>query len=305
MKRFSLIALLLLALGARAQQLEISNEIITSSEYKDSKDNHVGNGYMDKVSATYSFPISMKLTEDKKPVMWRGVVRGFYGRMENSRSVAAYNPDDIFNATVNIMHIRPIGSRWMLMATAGVGIHTTFDNVTGRDIFVNAAAVFSYKHSDNLDYGVGVAAMTTYGWPLVLPMPYVRWHDGQNGGRPVPGTWAFDLNFMGRIQAVASTWLTDRVKLNIDAFDMESLHANIRQDGRWKVYNTTTMQSGVRPELVLGRNSSLSVAVGIVWRRTTCVADRSYSGFFKSFNHNRRRHFGRAAYLTVGYSTRL
>lgn len=305
MKHLTFLLLLLPIIGARGQKLEVSNEIITSSAYEDSKDNHLGNGYMDKVSATYSFPISMKMTAEKKPVMWRGVVRGFYGRMQNNGAAASYNPDDILNATINIMHIRPIGSRWTLMATVGIGIHTTFDKVTWRDAFVNAAAVFSYRHSDNLDYGVGVAALTTYGWPLVLPMPYVRWHNMQAGDKPVPGTWGFHINFMGHTQAIASTWITDRVKLNIDAIDTESLHANVQQEGEWKVYTTTTMQSGVRPEISIGKNSSLQVALGIVWRRTTSVTDRSYEGFFKMFNHNRRRSFGRAAYLSIGYSTRL
>lgn len=303
----SLLSLLLSVsvITAGAQKLTVENEVVTSSAYEDSKDNRLGNGYIDKVSVTYDMPLSMRLTEDKKPVMWRAFVRGFYGHAENNGAAAVYNPDDILNATVNVMHIRPIGERWTLMATAGIGIHSTFDDFTWRDVFANAAAVFSYRHNANLDYGVGVAAITTYGWPIVLPMPYVRYHSTQTQGRPTPGTWEFDINFMGRAQLTASTWLTPRLKLNIDGLDMQSMHANVKYDGKWKVYTTTTAQSGIRPELTLGKKSTLSLAAGIVWRRTTNLADRSYAGFFKSFNHNRRRHFGRAAYITVGYSTRL
>lgn len=303
--RLSLLALLFFALNAKAQKLEISNEIITSSEYEDSKDNRLGNGYIDVIRATYDQPLSVKFTEDKKPILWRSIVRAQYGHMENNGQATTYNPDDILNATVNIMHIRPIGERWTLMATGGIGIHSTFDDFTWRDIFINAAAVFSYKHNDKLDYGFGVAAITTYGWPLVLPMPYIRWHSAQGQGKPVPGTWEFDVNFMGRAQTTASTWLNERLKLNIDAFDMESLHANVKVDGDWKVYSTTVTQSGVRPELTIGKNGTVSLAAGIVWKRTNSLADRSYSGFFKNFNHNRRRHFGRSAFLTIGYSTKL
>lgn len=303
MRKF-FIAISLLAASAGAQTLELTNEVIASSDYTDSHDNVLGNGWIDRLHAIYDFPISMHLTDDRRPIVWRGVVRGTYSYMQNNGAAAVYNPDNILNATANVMHIRPIASRWTLIATAGVGIHTAFDALTWRDFAVNAAAIFSYKYSEQLDYGIGAALVTTYGWPLVLPMPYLRWHNGGDTGAPTPGTWVFDVNFMGHIQATASTWLTQDVSLMVNIFEMESTFANVKMDGKWKVYSSTTMQSSVCPSLRLGPGK-LSAALGVAWRRGTRISDRSYSGFFKGFNHNRRRNFGTAVYVSLGYSMLL
>lgn len=303
MRKF-FVVISLCACVASAQTLEVSNAVISSSDYTDSRDNVLGNGWIDQLRASYTFPISTRLTDDKKPVVWRGVLRGTYSHLANNGMAAAYNPDNILNATANVMHIRPIASQWTLIATAGVGIHTAFDDITWRDISVNAAAIFSYKHSYKLDYGIGAALITTYGWPLVLPMPYVRWHSGAATEAPKPGTWGFDVNFMGHFQAVASTYLTKDIALKVNLLEMESTFANMKTDGKWKVYSSTTMQSSVCPSLRLA-SGTLSAAFGVAWQRSTRISDRSYSGFFKGFNHNRRRDFGTAVYVSVGYSTPL
>lgn len=303
--RVPFLFVLLLCLPLSAQRIEVSNEIVTSSDYEDSHDTHLGNGYMDKLKVGCELPLSAHLTADKQLVVWRAVVGAVYGRQWNNGAACLYNPDDVLNATVNIIHLRPLKGRWSLLATAGMGVHTAFDDMTARDIMVNAAAIFCYRHDSRLSYGVGVATMNTYGWPLILPMPYVRYQNTPAEGRPIVGAWDFDINFMGRMQFTAGTWLTEALKLNIDGFNMESLHANVRVDGDYKVYNTTTWKSGLRPELAVGKNGRLSVAAGVVWRRSSSYADRSWAGFFKSFNHNRRRAYGRAAYVTIGYTTKL
>lgn len=305
MRPSTLLLLLLFSLPITAQKLEVSNEIVTSSDYEDSHDNHLGNGYMDKLKVGFEMPLSVRFTEDKRPIIWQAMVGAAYGRQWNNGAAQQYNPDEVLNASVNIIHVRPLRGRWTMLATVGAGVHTTFDDTSARDIFVNAAAIFSYRHDKRLSYGVGVALTNTYGWPLVLPMPYLRYGNSQTGDKPVVGAWDFDINFMGRIQFTAGTWLSERIKLNIDGLNMESLHANVKSDGDYKVYNTTTMRSGLRPELTIGKKGRLMLAAGIVWRRSSSLADRSWAGFFKSFNHNRRRSYGRAGYISIGYSTKI
>lgn len=290
--------------GGKAQRLEVYNDVVTSSAYENSDGEHLGNGYMDKVTVKYEFPISSATDNEGGRILWRGIVRGFYAHLENNGAASSYNPDDMLNANVNVMHVRPLKGRWSLIATAGLCIHTAFHDFTWRDVILNGAAIFSYSHSRRLDYGIGAAITTAYGWPLVLPMPYVRWRNG-SPSENVKGTWEIDFNMMGAVQASAATWLTEDMKLNIEAFRMESMAANHKVDGDWKVYSSTTMRSGLRPELKIGKTGMLSLAAGVVWRRGTSLADRSYSGFFKNFNHNRRRHFGPAMYISVGYNAGL
>lgn len=305
MRTLLLVTLLLSGLPLAAQKIEVSNEIVSSSDFEDSHDNHLGNGYMDKLKVGFDMPLSVKFTQDKQPIMWRIMAGAVYGRQSTNGEAKEYNPDDIFNATVNVMHIRPLKGRWSLLATVGAGLHTTFDDTSARDIFINAAAIFSYRHDQRLSYGVGVALTNTFGWPLILPMPYVRYQAAAAGGKPVVGAWDFDVNFMGRMQFTAGTWLTERLKLNIDGFNMENLHANVKVDGDYKVYSMSTWKSGVRPELTIGKKGCLMLAAGWVWRRSVGLADRSWAGFFKSFNRNRRHTFGRSGYITIGYSTKL
>lgn len=290
-------ALAAAAVTLHAQQLEVTNETVTSSTLEDSDENPYGSGWTDKVTVRYSFPIETKESTNDQSVVWRGNAVYTYAHLTNNGLADDYNPDDMFSAHLNVMNMRPLGGRWRLIWFADVGIVTAFDDFTARDIVVAGGAVFAYTHDKSLSYGVGAALSTVYGAPIILPVPYVHYQSST--------AWVFDINMLGRIQATASRSIGKRVRLNIDIYKIEGMSANIKRGGDWKLYNSTTMKSGVSPELDLGEYGSAFLSAGVAWRRTTSIADRSYKGFFKSFNHKRRKKFGAAVDFCIGYKCTL
>lgn len=290
---FLALALALLCLRGSAQQLEIQAETIACTDIEDHDGNSYGSGSLFKLSARGNANLSMSIDSLRRPTVWNLAGRATYGHLANHGQARTLYPDQMLNAGVNLTHIRPLRGRWSLMAMAGVGLYTTIDELAWRDLLVNAGLIFCRTVNPNLTIGVGAALTNTYGAPMILPIPYVRW--------TCAGRFEFGVNMIGLASVWGAMKIDDRLKLNLDFFEIESLSAVRRMNHHTYVVGMTGIRSAIRPEWLMGQ-SSLSLSVGVEWNRSLRSTKRDWSGFFHTFNRNNRRTFNPAPDISLAYS---
>ena len=277
---------------AFGQQLEITADYVTSSTFKDHDGNEYGDGSLAKFSGKYDFLISTAINEQRRPIIWRGSVRAVYARLDNSGYASEYNPDQVLDAGFTLTHIRPLNDKWNIILSAGLGVYTTLDEYSMRDWLVNAVAIFVRPQSRDFQWGVGLAYLSTYAVPVILPMPYIRW--------TYNGRYEISVSMMGIGTVTAGMRINDHLKLNLDGLTFDNLSAIRRIDGKTKVYASTLLKSGFRPEYNMGK-STFYANIGAVWSRSTSIVSRSYKGFFRTFNKDYRKRFGNALDVSVGF----
>lgn len=272
---------------------EITNEIVSSSDLENVDDEVLGSGWADHVRASVTFPIHFAECDSNPRIIWRGNVTGTYTYLHNDGGAKLYNPDEVYTLHTSLINMRPLGGRWSFMGVVNLGFSGIGEGFNLRDIVLNAGAIFAYNHSRTTSYGFCAFLFTRYGVPIIFPFPFYRYTSENE--------WQFDIGILGRIQAVAKRKYSEKFTLGIDMLSIESTASNVYVEGKWKVYSTSTMKSAVCPEFSLGEWGTLTVEAGVAWRRSTTLSDRSYSGFFKNFNHRYRRVFRTAADIEVGY----
>lgn len=282
-----------LATAAMAQKLDLNAEFTTCSALEDYEENHHGSGSLMRLSGKYDFMISRAADEAGRPVLWTGTVRAAYGQLSNHGEAAALYPDELLDASVNITHIRPLSGRWSVLISAGVGIYSDLEKFSGNQVLANGAAIFAYRMSRSLDLGVGVGLTNSYGVPMVLPMPYLRWN--------YAGRFELNVNMVGMVNISGAMRVNQQLKINLDLCDIESVTAITKVDGKWRVFGSTSSKTAIRPEYRMGR-ATLHLSVGCAWRRSASVTKRSFKDFFHSFNHKRRNTFNPALAIEAGYS---
>lgn len=279
---------------AAAQEIEISTRGVTCTTLEDHDGNTHGSGSFASVSGRLSLDLSRKIDDYGRPTLWNATIRCNYGSLANHGEADALYPNHMLNATVNLTHIRPLRGRWSFMASAGVGVYTTVDEFAARDILCNATLIFIYSLNPNLSIGIGAGLSSTFGVPMLLPLPYLRYTSG--------GRFEFTVNMIGMATVTAAVQADERLKLRMDLLDVESMSVIRYVDSRTMVYGHSTFQSALRPELSLGSSSRVYLSVGVAWWRTLRTTRRSLGGFFKSFNHNYRSRFNPSLALSVGYA---
>lgn len=280
-------------MSMQAQKLELELESTTCSGLENCDGVDLGSGSMLRLSCKYDQMLSRSADELGRPVMWLGTVLASYSELSNHGTAATLYPDEIFEASVNVTHIRPLSGRWSVIITAGIGIYTTIDNFSGKDILFNGGAMFSYHKSANLDLGVGVGLTNSYGVPLILPLPYVKWSS--------MGRYEFNVMMVGRPKVSAAMRVDEQLKLNLDLIEIEGSTAVVRVDGKRKIFSQMSSKTAFRPEYKIG-NSVVNVSIGCTWRRDARITNRSMKAFFKSFNHRSRNRFDPAWTVSAGYT---
>ena len=92
---------------------------------------------------------------------------------------AEVNPNDILNVSFNVSHLRPLSSRWYMMASLGIGVYAVPKDISFKSILASGAIIFAYKLRDNLDIGVGAGLTNSYGVPLIMPMGFLKRGSGR------------------------------------------------------------------------------------------------------------------------------
>lgn len=295
MERYAviLLAMIMTATFAKAQQVEVSGGMLTSSKFKDSEHNDYGKGSMQQYNIKYTQSLSTRLSEDGRPIAWSATFASSYDRIDNSDMAAQYNPGEILNASLTVSHLRPISARWSIIASLGAGIYSAPKEICWSSVLFNGACISVYKASDAVSLGGGVGLTNAYGAPMVVPMAYLRW--------TTSGRTTLDLTVVNGIKAVAAHKFTTRFSLAWNILDMNALMSTVKVDDKHKIYSSMMLRSFLQPTLRLGKKSSVCLSAGTNLVRTRKLTDRSIKYMFKPTRHADKRHFTPSAYFALGY----
>ncbi len=281
------------ALPARSYgQGYISYDYASASTLKDEAGNRYGSGDMQIVSGGYNIPLSMKRNDRQQLTAWSASVYGAYGTFSNRGQAKDLNPDNIVNGSLNLSHIRPLSERWSAIASIGAGVYAPANEISAKSILANGGFIFVYKLNKNMNIGVGAGLTNSYGVPMILPMLYFNWMQ--------TGRYEFKVDMSSGLKISASTWLGERIKIELAALEMDGMSAVMKVDGKSKIYSTVMLKSYISPSFQVTKRTNLYLGVGGNWVRGISMSDRSLKGFFNNFKDDDDPEFGVALRLTAG-----
>lgn len=291
-----LITLLVTSVLNTAAQGSITYDHVASADLQDRDDNKVGSGSLDRVTARFTFPLSIKRNPDSAlPTVWTLTANTDYASLDNSDAARLLNPDEIINAGITLGHSTPLSQRWGLIAAAGCGIYSMPDYIRWHSILANVMAVAVYRLNPSLTIGAGGGLTNSFGAPMILPMVYFDW---QRKG-------AFDLkvNFMGRLNVTASMWVSPKWKLSFSPIDMDGMSAVVNIDGSTKIYSMTMIKGALTAHYYINKRLSVFASAGYMYRRTAKLSNRRFSDMYKNiFSSSGRYKFDPAMRVTAGIS---
>lgn len=280
------------AAPAVAQQIQVSTEHYTASDFTDPDGDDHGRGSAMRYTARYVQPLSMHLDSLKRPTVWTLTTNAALTTMNNTGEADIMNPDKILNAGVTLAHIRPISPRWALIASAGLGMYANPSDVQWNSLLANAAAIFAYKVNQQLSLGAGAALTNSYGAPMIVPMAYVKY--------TTRGRYELEANIAGGIRLAAATRLNQHWRLTWTAAEFDGTTAVIRVGGENKIYTSQVLRSYLTPQYYITKKFSVYLDAGVNISRTCRITDRKIRYMFSLQSRDDRRHFRPAARLAAG-----
>lgn len=274
-----------------SQNVTVKYDYISSSTLYDNNDNSRGEGDISIISGNFNLPLSFKLNQEKQPIIWTASVNSKYAILNNNIDASLYNPDKILNTSVNITHIRPVNSRWSFLATLGVGVYAHPDNIRWNSLLANGGFCFIYTLNENLRLGVGGGLTNSYGAPIIIPMIYLKWQ--------TKGKYELNIDFAGRLKISAATQISPKSKLELVAIEMDGISAVVDVNNDSKIYSSTMFKSYLSGDYSLNKHFRLFAGIGVDWRRTANLRDRSLKNMF-DFNNEGDKHFAPAFRLNAG-----
>lgn len=291
-----LITLLITSVLNTAAQGSITYDHVASSDLQDRDDNKVGSGSLDRVTARFTFPLSIKRNPDSVlPTVWTLTANADYASLDNSDAARLLNPDEIINAGITLGHTSSLSQKWGLIAAAGCGIYAMPDYIRWHSILANVMAVAVYRINPSLTIGAGGGLTNSFGAPMILPMVYFDW---QRKG-------AFDLkvNLMGRLKVTASMWITPKWKFSFSPIDMDGMSAVVNIDGSTKIYSMTMIKGALSAHYYINKRFSVFASAGYMYRRTAKLSNRRFSDMYKNvFSSSERYKFDPAMRVAAGIS---
>lgn len=252
----------------------IQYDYIPTSILKDGLNNQYGSGNMRILSGGYNIPLSMKYNDEKQPIIWAANVRLAYSILANQGQAQELNPDNIFNGSFNITHIRPISKKWSFIASAGGGIYAATNEISAKSILANGGIVFVYKLNKNLSLGAGIGLTNSFGIPIVMPMMYLNW---QKRGR-----YEFKIDVSSGLKMSSSVWLNRQIKIELVALEADGMSSVMDINGKSQIYSTVMLKSYVCPSFRLSKHMELYAGLGGNWLRGITMSEQNLKGFLNA-----------------------
>lgn len=288
MKRTLILLLLACSLSLRGlSQGYICIDNLPFTSLKDNDGHRRGKGGMVRYSGNYTFSLPSP--------NWRMTLSASYAAMDNTGEASLLNPDEMLNASVTFINVKPLSKRWSRIATIGGGVYADLDEVDWGSLVAVGSLTFAYRLNPHTSIGVGGGVTTTYGVPVVLPMFFLQWAGG--------GEWRVTASMKPFPDVRIVKPLGEAVRLELTAIEMEAMSATMRVVGKQRTYSTMMLRSAAELSVKLSPKMSFYGGVGSVWRRTSRLTRRSYGGFFDNFDFSQsnRYHFGTALRLSAGF----
>lgn len=274
----------------------IQYDYIPTSILKDGLHNQYGSGNMQILSGGYNIPLSMKYNDEKQPIIWKANVRLAYSTLANQGQAQEFNPDNIFNGSLNLTHIRPISRKWSFVASVGGGIYAPTHEISTKSILANGRIVFIYKLNKNLSLGTGIGLTNSYGIPMVMPMIYLNWQK--------TGKYEFKIDVSSGLKMSSSVWLNRLVKLELVAFEADGMSAVMNIKGKSQIYSIVMLKSYMCPSFQLSKHMEFYMNLGGNWLRGIKMSERNLKGFLnaqKSDNEEENLRFDVVLQTSAGF----
>lgn len=199
-----------------AQQLEVSTDYLSRTTFSGHQKNHLGKGEMVGYGLKYIQPLSMTVNDYGQPTTWTLSFNGVLYNLKNIGEAQSVNPDRIINTSINISHIRPLSTKWSIVASIGCGIYSNPRRIGWESVLANGGCVFIYRVNEKFSVGGGVGLTNAYGAPMVAPMVYLKW--------TLKGRMELDFDITNGIKARAATWFGKRFKLAWNVLEWHGCH---------------------------------------------------------------------------------
>jgi len=274
-------------------QIQLKAEYIGSSDYKDMDNNKTGGKGDAKVfSGSVQIPLSMKMNENNRPIVWGIGLNASYTDLKNKNIPEELSPEKIMNAQISLMHMRPISKNWSVLAALGAGVHTAHDDISKigmKNVLGNGGVIFIWHLKDNLDIGIGPAINTALGYPMAFPAFYLNWE--------LKGRYEVKVSMVNAFEISAGMQMNDNFKLKLVA-EMNGSVALEKINGKDMMFSHQYMVTGLSPEFIFGK-FSIPVTLGISADRPAYYERRTLKAFFKAMGREHDPHFTVAPYFSM------
>ncbi|MDO5751401.1 MAG: DUF6268 family outer membrane beta-barrel protein, partial [Rothia sp. (in: high G+C Gram-positive bacteria)] len=231
------------------------------------------------------------------PAVWSATLSGLYAQLDNTGSIAAVSPDQVLNLSLNLSHLRPLSTRWYLMASLGAGIYAPPSDIRWSSILANGAVIFAYKLRSNLDVGLGLGLTNSYGVPLVMPMGFLKW--------TTTGRYEVKVEMAGSLKAQVGCRLGERFRLTLVPFDMDGFSAVVHPEGKSRIYGATRMRAYLQPEWAFTPHAFAYLGAGMELYHSIKLSERSLRGFTNNFSGGEHWKRARGLHLMGGVKYRF
>ncbi|WP_316820736.1 DUF6268 family outer membrane beta-barrel protein [Pedobacter gandavensis] len=243
---------------------------------------------MKRIEGGIGIPLSVKMDSLGRAKVWAVSLGGSYAKIKNQNYDVQLFPDELLNASVGLMHLRPLSKSWNMLFMASAGVYTDMKDISSKDILVMGGVIFIKQFNPNLALGVGPVVSNTFGVPMVLPAIFLNWKTN--------GKFQVMVNFPEKVELAFKA--SESIKLKAVA-EVSSMTADVgRKDEALLSY--LQVISGFQPEFKLSKSLSLQLTAGASLYRSMEFTSRKLKDFFKEQKKENPPHFETTAYGAVG-----
>lgn len=274
-------------------QIEIKTEYIPSTSYRDVDNNkNGGKGDMQTVQGKIQLPISIKNDPiNNRPIAWAIGLGASYASLDNKNLSTDLCLSEMLNAQVGLIHLRPISSKWSIMAILGVGIYTSnLDDISFDHMLAQGGVLFIKHTKKNIDWGIGAAINNALGYPMLFPSFYFDWK--------LTGKYQFKVSFYDDFSASSSMdFCKGKYRLSLVGM-ANGLSSLTEKDGKKMIFVNRYSSVGIKPEIFINKSFSVSMTCGVTVMRETYFQKRTLKALF--FEDDEYPHFSTSAYFSLG-----
>lgn len=206
-------------------------------------------------------------------------------------------PYQTMNLSANVLHLRPLGTRWSWLAAIGIGAYTPENRLSsiaiGENVVANGALLFIWHQNQHLQIGAGTLVNTLLSYPMIFPTAFVEYQGERWTG------WAKG-NFLEGGKGAIGYHFNDVFSLHLLA-DASIYAAFLRKEGKKAVFFTQHSIIGLQPDFKVGKYLYIPLVVGIDLMRMSIYKERKFNTFFtQTLEGTSKQSYSPAFYFSVG-----
>lgn len=260
-------------------QISLKTEYFGKSQYRvsnEDKDERVGDSKGSAIvyQGGVNIPLSTKIDRKKRPTIWSISAGGAYANLNNSNFTEPLVIDEIMNLGLSLNHLRPLSTKWSMMASIGGGVFmpsTRFSEIRFKNMLASGSIIFIHHFSSAFQLGGGIALNNSFGFPMGFPAIYLNWI--------TQGRFGAKISLMEGLALSVNYDFNKNFRLNLVA-EMSGQMALLEQDGKDKIFSHQYIIVGLRPEIKLSKRVAIPITMGISAIRPAEISNRSLKNMF-------------------------